>query len=412
MYDSWFMLLGGSIVFGSGIVTTMVVPRRWRLASAIVMAGGIVWAVIALGDITSAYSAPAPTGLAIAFLIAGIAGGYWVAAEGLSLMARERPTQSLDGVDPPDGDRTEVLLLACAEPERYSPRAVALRHRDLIESGALDIPTSAVPFMYMSEMARYRAIGGRLGARSAARAIASAIEHRLALDPRVEGVSLSWCEPQAVQAAALAAQRRGTTRLVLLTLGADVSRDVERVRDAIEALRPTRAGMRIISAPSIWHSNALAARLVERIRAAAVDAPLAELGVVLVGAGEPPAWAATHPAWSERENYFAQRVRMLLAEEGLDERRVRTAWLEWQLPDVTEAVRHLAAMGCARMVVAPGMITLPTLGTSIDLEHAVRLARVGALGTVITLTPWGEDDALVDTAVRAIVQALDEDAGS
>ncbi len=410
MYESWFMLLGGSIVFGAGIVATMVVPRRWQLVSAIVMASGIVGAVVALGDLTSAYNAPAPTGLAIAFLIAGIAGGYWVAAEGLSLLARPRPAQTLEAADPPHAGHTEVLLLACAEPERYSPRAVAARHRDLIESGALDIPTSAVPFMYMSEMARYRAIGGRLGSRSAARAIASAVEHRLATDPRVERVSLAWCDPLTVQTAAVAAHHRGASRLVLVTLGADVSRDVERVRDAIEALHPSRAGMRIVSAPSIWHSDTLTARLVERTKAAALDAPLSEVGVVLVGAGEPPAWAATHPAWSERENYFAQRVRMLLAEEGLDERRVRTAWLEWQLPDVTEAVRHLAAMGCARIVVAPGMIALPTLGTSIDLEHAVRLARVGAQGTVITLTPWGEDEALVDTAVSAVQQALNDSA--
>ncbi len=411
MYDSWFMLLSGSIVFGAGIVATMVVPRRWQLVSAISMAGGIVWAVISLGDITSAYNAPAPTGLAIAFLIAGIAGGYWVAAEGLSLMARERPAETLGGTDQPDGDRTEVLLLACAEPERYSVRAVDARHRDLIDSGALDIPTSAVPFMYMSEMARYRAVGGRLGARAAARAIANALEHRLASEARVEHVMLSWCEPRAAQAAAIAAHRRGTTRLVLVTLGADVSRDVERVRDAIEALHPSRAGMRIVSAPSIWHSSKLATRLVQRIRAAAVDAPLTEVGVVLVGAGEPPTWAATHPAWSERENYFAQRVRMLLSEEGLDERRVRTAWLEWQLPDVTEAVRHLAAIGCTRIIVAPGMIALPTLGTSIDLVHAVRLARVSAHGTVITLTAWGEDEALVDTTVTVVEQALEDSPG-
>jgi protoheme ferro-lyase len=108
------------------------------------------------------------------------------------------------------------------------------------------------------------------------------------------------------------------------------------------------------------------------------------------------------------ENYFNQRVRSLLGETGLDERRVRVAWLNWQTPDVTEAVRHVAVVGCTRIIVAPSTLALPSLETVLDLGHAVDLARVPDGVHVITLPAWAEDDEFGDAVGRSAATALEE----
>jgi protoheme ferro-lyase len=118
-----------------------------------------------------------------------------------------------------------------------------------------------------------------------------------------------------------------------------------------------------------------------------------------------------YAASEQTENYFIQRVRMLLVEAGLSSEHVKVARLEWQTPDVTETVRHLAVLGCRRIITIPATTVLPTLETQLDLERAVSCARVPTAVTTVTLGPWGDDDALAAAVGAVASAALDDTQG-
>ena len=134
----------------------------------------------------------------------------------------------------------------------------------------------------------------------------------------------------------------------------------------------------------------------------------ADTGVVLVGHGQPEERAKAYPSFDEEETVFLNRLRMLLIEKGIAESNVRIAWAEWGDPDVTSTVRHLAALGCQRILVVPAVYPLDAVTTKLDLEIAVRQARV-AEGTVATTLPtWRDDDAVIEELRARVVAALRE----
>jgi protoheme ferro-lyase len=407
----WMRLLAGAVAFGATIVATMVADRQLHLPGMLVAVAALMVAVGGVGAISSSYATTEAVALALFFLFTGVVGGYWIAAAALPLLAYTETPPPLEprAVEPAFPGSIAVLLLATAEPDRYDPRAVATTQRMLVESQALSIPATAAPFIFLSEKARYRMIGGMLPAHASADALAQKLQDTLTKDSRIGSVGAASCTSRPTLAEAVRqAYASGAQRVIVAPLGSDESFPVGLAKRALEELRPQSVGLDVNFTVSLWHSTRLAARLCERIVTVTRGVDLAAVGVVLVGEGQPPSWTAMHPGWSEQENYFAQRVRLHLADQGVRENHVRIGWLEWQLPDVTEAVRHLAALGCTRIVVAPGLIPLPSLATAIDLDHAVRLARLNETVSVVTLTPWGDDDAVVDVLADNIRTLLSE----
>lgn len=337
----------------------------------------------------------------------GVSAGYWLASASL-------PHWTQPDTDPRRNEHagtgaasTAVIVLSFAAPERYRITRAAAHIRQLMDSEALTIPTSALPFVFLSERARYRAIGGYLPARASLTSTAEQLE-RLLPGSTFGNVFAAFNDGSPTLRQSVAAARgAGAQKVVVVTLGPDGSLPAREALCTLESTDgPGPAGAAVTFAPSIWFSEKLAARLVTRILDTTRGVLPDEVGVALVGEGQPSAWEEFDHGWRERENYFNQRVRLLLTDHGIHAENVRTAWLEWQSPDVTEAVRHLAALGCIRIIVAPSTIPGVTLATALDLEHMVASARVNENVQTVTLPPWGDDPALAAAAAEAILRTM------
>lgn len=406
----WLALLVGCVMFGLAVVGALVLPP----SAAPVIAGAglaaLVGAVSAFGTLAQRYGSPEAILLAMLVFIAGIVAGFAIGASALPHLAPPaRPVAIALGTS---GDTAApgVVLIGCAEPETYRARVVAARQNLLAENADIEIPTSAQPFVYFAEKTRYRAAGGRAPGPAEARELALRVTGCLGED--VSRVELAWCHDASSLAAAVASlTAAGVDRIGAVVLGAADSAPVDELRRTLDdALRGAR-GPQITFGPAVWNDRALPARLAARILAATALSPSSEVGVVLVDQGRPPTWERRYAAAGAVENYFDQRVRALLAESGLSDQHIRVAWLDWQTPDVTEAVRHLAALGCTRIVVAAATIALPTLETVLDLSHAISSARVPAGVRVVTVSPWGADEGFVDAVCTSAREALGLSAG-
>jgi protoheme ferro-lyase len=406
---AWDLLLVGAVVTGASLAYAMVVPRRWMVLPMLSAAGGAAFAIQRLGTIVEVPRPAGVAGMAALLCGVGISAGYWLASASLSLYSQRDANLHTPGEPPIESEETVVVALSSAAPERYRVGRTTSHLRRLLDSGALTMPTSALPFVFLSERSRYRTVGDYLPARASTRAVIEQMQAFVS-ESHASPIVVAWSDGgPSLKERVLACIALGAREVVVVTLGADGSYPFrEAVSDLETALEAGSARATVGFATSIWHSDALAARLVERILETTLDAHPDEVGVVLVGEGQPEAWEAFDQSWRERENYFNQRVRLLLTEHGVREQHVRTAWLEWQTPDVTEAVRHLAALGSTRIVVAPSTIPCATLSTAIDLAHMVASARVKDDVHTVILPPWGDDPAFASAAVDALRHAIVE----
>ena len=407
--ESWIWLIAASIGVGAAFVTLMVCPRASQLLTLLVLALAITVSVSFIIRIGANLESLSAVGAAVLFSLAGASAGYWAAAAMLPLLARpdDRSPVVVKPSPPNAGGRTAVVLLSCAEPARYRVRATARELQRLLTTGALDMPSAAIPFVFLSEKARYRQIRDRHPARDTVRGVAEQLEARLS-EKGAPAVLVAWCDGRPSLAdATSAAYAAGYASAVVAVAGADGAFEATTaIRAAEEAACSHEPQVRLRTAPSIWRVETLAARLCERVLESTRGIERGAVGVALIAEGTPAQWELDHATGAEHETYFLQRVRLLLTERGISANAVRIGWLEWQSPDVTETVRHLAATGCERIIVVPATAATSTLGIMVDLPHLIESARLPDNVHAVTLSAWNDDPGLVDALVESVASAL------
>lgn len=394
---NWISLLVGCVLFGASIVAGLILPRHSSPLALLAGLGGLFGSITSFGHIATIYDSSAAIGGSMLVIIAAIIAGYAIASSSLPYLQHVFPTPRVSPA--PDG-HDGVVLIGCCDPERYDPRVVAARQNLLEQSADVVVPMTALPFVFFAEKARYRAIGGRLPGEATARQIAERVD----AIPREKKwrIELAWCHtPESLSRSVARLAASGSKRIVLVPLGLPESGQLDESRRLLAEYLRGEQELSVGTGPDVWSDRSLPRRLSERIMKATAGAETKDVGVVLVGEGVPGAWERRFATASEAETYFDQRVRSYLVDAGIEDRHVRMAWLDWQEPDVTEAVRHLAALGCSRIIVAPSMIALPTLETTLDLGHAIALARVPGNVRVVALQPWGDDEELADAVARS-----------
>jgi protoheme ferro-lyase len=387
---SWAVLLAAGVLCGAAVVAVMAAPRRLHLPSALLTAASATIAVVGVIGV-SIYSRRADeTFVAIVLGAAAFLGGFALGGTFLPTLGAQPTPASLPDPMPDATDGIGLVLLACAEQELYDPAAVA-RSLALLQNAGVPLPPEPTRvFIYASEKARYRA-AGMSPARPTCGAIAERVSSLLAEDGFLPA-RLAWCdaEPQLDRAIAdLAAEGVRTIVVVQLTVAEDASST--RSKRRVDAMRPEAHGLRVAYAEPLWGSSAIAERVAEHVAQDLGEVAPSSAGVALLGQGQPAEVESVHPGPTEHETLFSQRVRAALVERGFDGARVRLGWVEWQDPGVTETVRHLAALGCAKIAVVPSAMLFDTLTTILDVGDAIAHARVEDTSEVELLTALGDD---------------------
>jgi protoheme ferro-lyase len=403
----WAAMLTAGVACGASACAGLVVPRRWLWAAGACGVVSIAGLVLSLVGIWTA-SGGADTRVASAFIALGACGGGFALAAAL-LPSVARSHAQLPALKPgPEDGRVHLIILADAEPETYSPSSITATLQMLADTGVPLPPDSARALVYASERARYHSLG-HSPARPQVRALAAATS--LCLEGRgVPGqVAVAFCEGEATLAQVMAVEvGEGARRVVVAQASVAERRALDKARRALAALRLDESGVAVHFAPPLWASAEVGSMLARRIVAAFDNGPTETDGVVLVSEGEPPQWRTDFPLTSEQSTFFAQRVRSELVDMGFAEDLVRPAWLEWDEPEVTEVLRHLAAVGCERIVVVPATIMFDTVETSIDLKVAADRAAFESGVTVAVLSAWGDDETVVGVLCDAIGEAAAE----
>lgn len=407
----WVALVVGAVGTGAAFVGILVAKRSLEGFYAALGLGFFVLCAWGFGGVTVAYDRMDAIVYAFAFGLAGIAGGYALVSTLLSLLARRRKDATPPSLeDVPMDVGTAVLLLGEVEPPVYSPTDTAAALEDLADEGLLKASIGVLPFLFMAQKTRYRAAGGVSPAGRQLDSIAERVEVVLTQTLKPGRIESAWCEGErSLSSRILDAVTAGFKTIVVAETLIAESLEVDHAKRDVDALRLGDLGVSVSYVGPLWRSERIAGLVTRRAMAVVGDPSAA--GIVLVGQGQPDSRSRNRREFDEQETAFLNHIRMLLLERGLGEQSVRIAWADWRAPEVTGTVRHLAALGCRRIVVSPSCFPLDSITTLLDLQLAVRQARVDDSVSVVTLPAWHDDPALIEELRADIATALNADSG-
>lgn len=404
----WIAIVVGAIGTGASFVGILVAKRYFEGLFALIGLLFFVLCAWGFGGVTVVYDRLDAILYAFVFALAGIAGGYALISTLLGWLAKRArsATPSLPTSLGDDPGTTAVLVLGEVDPPMYSPGATAAALEDLADEGLLKASIGVLPFLFMAQKTRYRAAGGASPAARQLDAIAEKVEAVLSGARGLGRVESAWCEGErSLVSRVVEVVASGIRTIVVAEAVIAESLEVDTAKREVDALRLADLGVSVTYAGPLWASDLLAGLVTTRALAVAGDPSAA--GVVLVGQGQPEDRARDRRGFDEQETAFLNHIRMLLLERGLGEQSVRIAWADWRSPEVTGAVRHLAALGCSRIVVSPACFPFDSITTLLDLQLAVRQARVDESVSVVTLPAWHDDPGFVEELRADISVALD-----
>jgi len=400
----WLTLVGGAFLSGVCMVAVLVTRRS---AERLFKALGITSFLISIWSfalISEAYARLDAVLYAVVFALAGAAGGYALASTLLGMLARTTRAVADLAVLPADTGTAALVILGDDEPSQYDERATATSLERLSEEGLLHASIGVLPFLFMAQKARYRAVGGSSGSAKQLDALAEQVES--SLGPNAFGAvgAASLRGPRDLESAVRNAASRGYRRIVVAAALIGESLELDQEKRNVDALRLADKGVQVAYTEVLANSERVAALVASRIMAVSGDPTTT--GAVLVGEAQPETRSKSCRHFDEQESAFLNRVRMHLMERGLADSHIRIAWSDWRTPDVTVAARHLAALGCLRIVVSPTCFPLDTIASTLDVQIALRQARLDPSVTATTLVGYANDPTFAEEIRMRAHQAL------
>lgn len=397
----WASLVIGAILFGVSLVGILVSRRSLEPVFAATALGAFACAAWAFAELSIVYDRLDVLFWALGFGVAAFAGGYALASTLLASLAAHPARLAPPSTLPPDRGFGAVILLGDVDPDEYDERWTAADLEKLSAEGLLHVSIAILPFLFFAQKARYRAVGGSSPAARQLERLAERVGDAVRQGPidRVETAWLGGSRDLATRVLRLA--EKGYRSIAIAEVMIADSLELDEAKRRVDGLRLAELGVAIYYADTLWSSERVAALVAARVMTV-VDDPAAT-GVVLVGLGQPEERSRSCRSFDEHETAFLNRVRLLLVDRGLTDDNVKLAWADWHGPDVTSTVRHIAALGCSRIVVGPACFPLDTVETILELPLSVRQARIEESVSIVTLAAWHDDQALVDElSARAI----------
>jgi hypothetical protein len=332
--------------------------------------------------------------------------GYAVAAR--AVLSREDPRQVPELVrkagDPGQG-HTAVVYFTHGEPETYDPIGWINQFREFDEQGIRFVPFLARPFFLHALRTGYLRVGKSDHRGMHRRMLASLEQAYRAQGDRTTRFYISFLDDHPrPDAAVIRALNEGASRVVVSEVFLTVSNHTAEGKELIEALDVERYGALLRFTGPLWDSETLQGMFLQRANDHLDGVDKSQVGVLLVGHGQPAEWDAKWPTETEQEIGFRQRVLDRFEADGYCRENLGLAWMEFREPKPAKLVRKFLENGVRWVVYFAAAISADSMHSQYDVPRLVEEARVPEGFPLINLGAWN-DDPIVIRAIKAKIDA-------
>ncbi|MCU0520857.1 MAG: ferrochelatase [Anaerolineae bacterium] len=345
-------------------------------------------------------------GIVVAVLSFGL--GYTLRAN--AVLAREDsrfvPELTRAVGDPGDG-HSAVVYFTHGEPETYNPIGWLNQFREFDKQDIPFVPLVARPIFIYQLRNAYLQVG-----QSHHRQMHLQMARRLEETLRAAGYPDLKVYPSFLDddprpdAALIQALNEGASEIVVAEVFVSISNHTAEGEEQIHEVGGEAYGATIAFTGPLWDSATLHRAFLEKANAAIGDTDPADVGVLLVGHGQPDEWDREFATETEHELEFRRRVLELLAENGYDRENMGLAWMEFKQPKPAKIVEELVGRGVEKIIYFSAAISADSIHSQYDVPELIHEADVPEGIPLINLGAWNDHPLVIEAIKERVLEQL------
>ncbi len=330
--------------------------------------------------------------------------GYALATNQMMNMPEEEnaPLLTRSTEDPGKG-HTAVIYISHGEPVTYDPIVWINQFKELEETGVPFVPHLIRP-IFINHLRRSYMTAGE----SHHCSIHNEMFNELEKAYREEGDSqtkfyLSFLDEWDTPAeATIKALNEGASKIIIcnvfLTQSNHSLEGEHQVKEILDEF-----DIPVYQAGPFWDSQTLKSMFVNRLNAHVGNIDKTDIGVLLVGHGQPDEWDKEFPTETEQELSFRYDIIDLFINEGYNKEHLSLAWMEFKAPKVEGKIKEFVNKKLQKVYYFPAAISADCIHTQIDLPEQIARVDIPSDMEIVNLGGWNNDPIVV----KAIKEKVD-----
>jgi len=346
--------------------------------------------------------------LALALSLGCALAGYALATRAVLSTEDPRPVPKLTrSKNDPGLGHTAVVYFTHGEPETCNPIGWINQFREFDEQGIQFVPFLIRPLFLYQLRKKYLQVG-----RSEHRQMHSRMMKSLEQAFRAHGDTttrfyLSFLDDDPrPDAAVITALNEGASRIIVCLVFVTVSNHTAEGKALVDQLHVEEEfGVPVQYTDPLWDSSTLHRMFVRRANEYLGPHAKSEVGVLLVGHGQPDEWDQAWPTETEQEIQFREAILELLRQDGYHAENLSLAWMEFREPKPANKVEEFVRNGVKKVLYFPAAISADAIHSQCDIPALVSQAQVPDSVPLVNMRAWN-DDPLAISAIKERIDVL------
>jgi protoheme ferro-lyase len=308
--------------------------------------------------------------------------------------------------DPGKG-HTAVIYFTHGEPKNYSVNAWIETMRHLDADKVPFVPKPFRPFFFNGVRSEYLEVGESRHNQIHAEMIASLAESMLSQDDPSLKFYLSFLDTDPrPDAAVIEALNDGASQIILMPVFLTISSHTAEGIKLLEAVDLESFDVPMCIADPMWESESLKRMFINRANNNLGDSSKSDVGIMLVGHGQPEEWDVIYPTQTEQENSFREAIRVMLIQDGYSPENIALSWMDFKSPEVGEGALEVYQNGITSLMIFPAPISADSIHTDIEIPAAIEEAGVPDGVEVHFLGAWNNDPYVIEGIRQNILACM------
>lgn len=341
-------------------------------------------------------------GLIVVFFLVG-----WVSANAVFLSQDElHYMPAITRTDGGDG-HSAVIYITHGEPPGYDPMPWILTMREFDNDNVPFVPWPFRPFFFNTLRNHYIEAGG-----SPHNALHQTyIDNlRFAMPGAVANGTRFYLafldSPPHPEEMAIKAINEGASKIIILPVFITESTHTIAAQDMVANVNPEQYGINVTYTGALGDSDTLQNVFVDRALNMSVDYDQSDVGILLVGHGQPDEWEILYPDQNLQESQYRNGIRDKLITAGFSANNVVLGWMQFQSPSVTDSVLVLAANDVELILVFSVSLSALAIHSEVDVPKAIDDAQLSSNIIVEYVGQYGDHPLAIQCMADKILPHL------